>query len=182
MSTTNGPPRLRMLIPSETHGDELYELELWPTSKALEWQHRLLQLGLEPAAMLMDEGDPNEMGKFGMVARTLTSKLETNKLDALLTGLLGSVYLVGDHEGKPTVQRVTDKGLWEHHFRGRLMLVHRLAWWVLEENFADFIGAARSFVEALQKLWQSVSRAKPDDAQSGSVAAVVDVTATPSSP
>lgn len=167
--------------------DEVFELEIWPTSKALEWQHKLIQIGLEPAAMLMDEtpeGATLDQGQYATLARTIATKLDAHGVDKLMHGLLSHVWLIGSLDGKETRQRVTDKGAWDRIFAGRLMLVHRLAWWVLEENFADFIGAARSFVGVLRDLWQNVLLVKRASEPSASAAAPIEATAAdaPSSP
>lgn len=176
MSTPTTPTR------RQEFDDQLFELELWPTSKALEWQHTLVQLGLEPAAMLVDDTPEDaslDQAKYATLARTIATKLERHRIDKLMQDLLSHVWLIGSHEGKETRQRVCEKGAFDVIFRGRLMLVHRIAWWVLEENFADFIVAARSFVAVLRELWQTVSRITRDASSSASAAAdSIDATAT----
>lgn len=159
-----------------------YQLELWDTDTALQWQHRILQLGLEPIAMLLtDAADATSVEEmpYVVLARTIAKKLDAAQVDKLIKGLLANVSIVGEHAGKEMLTRITDKATWSVHFRGRLMTAHRLAWWVLEENLADFIGAARSFVGVLQQLWQHVSKLMPADASNENGAAPqVDTTAT----
>lgn len=179
MSTPQAPTRRKEF------DDQVFELELWPTSKALEWQHTLVQLGLEPAAMLVDDTPEDaslDQAKYATLARTIAGKLERHRIDKLMQDLLSHVWLVGEHDGKETRQRVSEKGAFDSIFRGRLMLVHRIAWWVLEENFADFIVAARSFVAVLRELWQTVSRITRDGSSNENGAAEpIDVEAGPSS-
>lgn len=153
----------------------LYELELWDTDTALGWQQQLMQLGLEPVGQLLSDAPPDcpiDEAPYAVLARTLAKKLEDRPVPQLLKSLLCSVSIVVDVQGKEAKQRLTDKGTWEKHFRGRLMTAHKLAWWVLEENLADFIVAARSFVEVLRSLWQNVSKLMPGVASSESEAAV----------
>lgn len=167
--------------PRRTIGEHEYELELWPTSQALEWEHLLMQLGLEPAAMMMSESEPGapiDESQFVALARSLAAKLEKHRIDKLMKDLMSGVSIVGTFEGKPMRKAVADKATWDNHFRGRLKDLHELAWWVLAENFSDFIGAARSYVEALRETLQKLSLVTQSVGSTGSAAVPVETTAS----
>lgn len=153
---------------------QLYELELWDTDTALEWQQRLLQLGLDSVGQMLSdipEGATLDEQRLAVVARTLTRKLQDQPVPQLLKGLLSHAWIITSVQGKEARQKLTDPGTWKMAFAGKLLTAHKLAWWVLEVNLADFIDAARSYVADLQLLWRSVSRLMPGAGSSESAAA-----------
>lgn len=162
-----------------------YELELWETDTALAWQHKLVQLGLEPIGQLLSDAPPDapvDQAPYAVLARTLARKLEERPIAELIKGLLQHVYVIVDVQGKEGRQRLSDKAVWGEHFKGKLLTAHKIAWWVLEENLADFIVAGRSFVVVLQQLWQHVSKLTPAGASSESEPAATEPELDPSSP
>ncbi len=160
----------------------LYELELWDTDTALDWQQRLMQLGLDSVGQMLSdtpEGATIDDSRLATVARTLTRKLQDQPVPQLLKGMLSHVWIITSVQGKEARQRLTDPGTWKTAFAGKLLTAHKLAWWVLEVNLKDFIDAARSYVADLQQLWQSVSKLMPGAGSNESDAAVEGSSATP---
>jgi hypothetical protein len=157
----------------------MYEVQLWPTSKALEWQERLAFLGLEPLAMLLAERQMPwssvENDDMVVVARTLLERLRSENLplaSTLKSILDGAVFeLRGD-----TPVEITKQG-YETRFAGKTKDVYALALFVLEANLADFIDAVRSsaVVRRVSSLLAS------SDATGGSETAM-DPSSTPPSP
>lgn len=168
MSTKSPPSRVdlpssdlpRLELEDDDGTFRLYELELWPTNEALQWQETLVKLGLEPMGLALSEDmetDSAEGAPRVVLARTLASKLDALGLAKTLRALCSNVYFVGEVNGQRARQRLRDEALWNSHFRGRTMDVYRIVGWVLRENLRDFINAGRSFGGALQTIWLSVS-------------------------
>jgi hypothetical protein len=167
--------------PRREIGGTTYEVQLWPTSVALEWQERLAFLGLEPLAMLLAERQIPwtnvENDDMVVIARTLLQRLrdEGLQLAPLLKKVIeGAAFEVKNSPEGPVLLELK---AYETRFRGRTKDVYRLALFVLEANLADFIDAVRSsaVVRRLSLLLAS------SDASAGGETAT-DPSSTPPSP
>lgn len=142
----------RLELPRPGGPPETYVLELFATSKALEWQQRLANFGLEPLAMMLSERELPWSSAFDadlvVLSKTIIAKVNAEGLALFLTQLLSGVYLLRQAEHGIVAEPLAKD--FEHRFRGRSLDVYRLAGWVLQENFRDFIVGVRWIGEALR--------------------------------
>jgi len=152
-------------MPTTVIDGQQYKLELWITSEAFAWQARLAEVGLESVAMALSDSKRAwatlREADMPAIARTILEKVDAADLPKFIEKLLAGVYIVLDG-GKGTVEKKLADAGYETRYRGKTMTLYKLAGWVIAENFADFMIAARWIAAALRALYTSASTPAPD--------------------
>lgn len=147
-------------VKASINGHE-YEITLFASSLALEWQDRLLRLGLEPIAIAMvDAGgmasvnqnalhplSPQEM-PFATAIRSLLAHMGPTKAGELGKELIAGHVVVQTPDGPELLihQGKKSSDLFETHFQARTWAFWEIVAKVVEVNFRDFIDGVLSDV------------------------------------
>mgnify|MGYP007077391209 CR=1 FL=1 len=161
-------PSLSADNPTREIGGTNYRVQLWPTTKAMEWIDRLTKLLGQPFVIMLASGgtiglaDRADEEPFAVAFAQALRQLGDAKISDLIKSVIrGSVWRI-DSDGKESeVLPLKGEGTFDVYYRGRISEVFGIFMFVIEEHLGDFISGLRSSVEGL--LLSSSSDSSDDE-------------------